>query len=187
VEETAAQECVRQFLFVVAGDDDDRPMRGANQRLRLVDVELHAIELAQQVVRELDIGLVDLVDQQHGLPLAFECEPQHAWHDIVGNVLNTLVAELRVAKPRYRVVFVKPLLGLAGGLDVPLEQRFVERARDLLRKLRLAGARFALDQERPAERDRGIDRERQLAGCDIAFSGRSFNLPSRRRTWPRAA
>ena len=33
---------------------------------RLVDVELHAVELLQQVVGELDVGLVDLVDQQHG-------------------------------------------------------------------------------------------------------------------------
>ena len=31
----------------------------------LVDEELHAIEFLQQVVRELDVGLVDLVDQQH--------------------------------------------------------------------------------------------------------------------------
>ena len=35
----------------------------------LVDVELHAVEFEQEVVRELDIGLVDLVDQQHR-PLA---------------------------------------------------------------------------------------------------------------------
>jgi hypothetical protein len=30
----------------------------------LVDVELHPIELLQQVVREFDVRLVDLVDQQ---------------------------------------------------------------------------------------------------------------------------
>jgi hypothetical protein len=32
----------------------------------LVDVELHPIELLQEVVREFDVGLVDLVDQQDG-------------------------------------------------------------------------------------------------------------------------
>ena len=31
----------------------------------LVDMELHAVELVQQVVGKLDVGLVDLVDQQH--------------------------------------------------------------------------------------------------------------------------
>ena len=30
----------------------------------LVDVEFHPIEFLQEVVRELDVGLVDLVDQQ---------------------------------------------------------------------------------------------------------------------------
>jgi hypothetical protein len=29
-------------------------------------VEFHAVEFLQQVVGELDVGLVDLVDQQHG-------------------------------------------------------------------------------------------------------------------------
>ena len=31
----------------------------------LGDREAHLVELAQQVVRELEVGLVDLVDQQH--------------------------------------------------------------------------------------------------------------------------
>ena len=31
----------------------------------LGDAEAHAIELVEQVVRELEVGLVDLVDQQH--------------------------------------------------------------------------------------------------------------------------
>ena len=39
--------------------------RALDRLAGLVDVELHAIELQQQVVRELDVGLVDLVDQQH--------------------------------------------------------------------------------------------------------------------------
>ena len=32
---------------------------------RLADEEAHAVELVQQVVRELEVRLVDLVDQQH--------------------------------------------------------------------------------------------------------------------------
>ena len=53
VEEAAPQERVRQLLLVVAGDDDDRPVQGPDGLARLVDVELHAVQLAQQVVREL--------------------------------------------------------------------------------------------------------------------------------------
>jgi 16S rRNA G1207 methylase RsmC len=70
-----------------------------HQLLRLVDVELHAVELAQQVVRELDVRLVDLVDQEHGAPLALERPPQHAGHDVVGDVLDALVPELGIAQP----------------------------------------------------------------------------------------
>ncbi len=66
VEEAAAQEGVGQLLLVVRGDRS--PPAAATAfiiSLRLVDVELHPIELEQQVVGELDVGLVDLVDQQH--------------------------------------------------------------------------------------------------------------------------
>ena len=66
VEEAAAQEGVGQLLLVVRGDDDDRPLHRRDRLLGLVDVELHPIELLEEVVREFDVGLVDLVDQQDG-------------------------------------------------------------------------------------------------------------------------
>src|SRR4051794_28872894 len=42
VEKTAAQKRVGQFLFVVAGDDDERPMLRLYGPLRFVDIELHS-------------------------------------------------------------------------------------------------------------------------------------------------
>src|ERR1043166_214971 len=65
VEKAAAQKGVGQLLLVVRGDEDERPMLRVYELSRLVDVELHAVELAQEVVRKLDVRLVDLVDQQH--------------------------------------------------------------------------------------------------------------------------
>ena len=65
VEEAAAQECVGKLLFVVGRDDHDRPPASLDGLAGFVDEEFHAIELLQQVVGELDVGLVDLVDQQH--------------------------------------------------------------------------------------------------------------------------
>jgi hypothetical protein len=59
---------------------------------------------------------------------------------------------------------------------VPLEERLVERARNFLRELRLAGARFALDQQWPAERYGGIDRKRQFAGRDVAVGSRKGDV-----------
>ncbi len=135
--------------------------------LRLVDVELHPVELAQEVVGELDVGLVDLVDQHHRRRRRLERLPQHAALDVVGDVADMLVAQLRIAQPRHRVVFVESLLGLGRRLDVPLQQRPRQRTRDLLGEHRLAGAGLALDEQRPLERDRRVDGEHQVGGGDV--------------------
>src|SRR5690606_27469031 len=50
VKEAAAQKGVRQILFVVRGDDHQRAMAGGDGFSRLVDVEFHAVQFAQQVV-----------------------------------------------------------------------------------------------------------------------------------------
>ena len=115
----------------------------------LVDEELHAIEFLQEVVGKFDVGLVDLVDQQHRALVGREGVPQLAALDVVADVLDALVAELAVAQPRYRVVFVEALLRLGGRLDVPFDQRRADRLGDFVRQHGLAGAGFALDQQRP--------------------------------------
>src|SRR3546814_4584639 len=66
VEKAAPQKGVGQFLLVVRRDDDDRPLGRFHRVSGFVDMELHAVEFLQQVIRKLDVGLVDLVDQQHG-------------------------------------------------------------------------------------------------------------------------
>ena len=66
VEEAAAQERVGQLFFVVRRDHDQRPALRLDRLAGLVDEEFHPIELLQEIVRKLDVGLVDLVDQQHG-------------------------------------------------------------------------------------------------------------------------
>ncbi len=148
MEEAAAQEGVGQFLLVVRGDDHDRAFLRLDPLVRFVDVETHAIEFLQQVVGELDIGLVDLVDQQHGQLFGSESFPQLAAPDVVRNVMDALVTELAVAQAGHRVIFVKALLRLGGRLDVPFDQRRVERLGNLVRQNRLARSRLALDQQR---------------------------------------
>ena len=119
MEEAAAQERVGQLLLVVRRDDDDRPLCRADRLAGLVDVELHPIEFEQKVVRKLDIGLVDLVDEKHRPEIRREGLPQLATPDIVANVRDPRIAELAVAQARDRIVFVEALLGLGGRLDVP--------------------------------------------------------------------
>ena len=119
VEEAPAQERVRQLLLVVAGDDHDRAHACLDELTRLVDPELHAVEFEQQVVWKLDVGLVDLVDQQHSLLLRRKRLPELATDDVVADVVDLRVAELRVAQTRDRVVLIQPVLRLRRRLDVP--------------------------------------------------------------------
>src|SRR4029077_5834560 len=65
VEEAAAQESVGQFLLVVGRDHHDRPQLCLDVLAGLVNEELHAIEFEQEIVGKLDVGLIDLVDQEH--------------------------------------------------------------------------------------------------------------------------
>jgi hypothetical protein len=166
VEEAAAQERVGQLLLVVGGDEHQRPMLGADEFARLVAVELHAVDFAQQVVREFDVGLVDLVDQQRHRLVGREGLPQHALDDVVVDVLHALAAvdvrELAVAQAAHRVVFIQALLRLGGRLDVPLQQRQPQRLGHFLGQHGLAGAGLALDQQRALERDGGIDCQHQV-------------------------
>src|ERR1700683_4542428 len=180
VEKAAPQKGVRQLLLIVAGDDDDRPVFGVHRLARFVDVELHAVQFAQEVVGELDVRLVDLVDQQHRLHLAVEGLPQIALDDVVADVLDPGIPELRIAQARYGVVLVQALLRLGGGLDVPFEQRLAERAGDLRREQRLAGAGFALDQERPRQHHRGVHRGHQFRGGYVAFGAAEFRFHDER-------
>src|SRR5262249_28131854 len=93
MKKAAAQKGVRQLFLIVRGDDDDRAVSSLNRAPRLVDIEFHAVELEQQVVGELDIGLVDLVDQKDRGLLRLEGFPQLARHDVIGNVVHPLIAE----------------------------------------------------------------------------------------------
>ena len=124
--------------------------------VQFVDVELHPIEFLEQVVRELDIRLVDLVDQEHEPILGLERFPEFALLDVVPDIPDTIVAELRVAQARHGVVFVETLQSLGLGLDMPSDQAQVQGLGDLLGEQGLAGAGLALDQERSLELHRGI-------------------------------
>ena len=62
MEKTAPQESVRQFLFIVTGNDDDRAVFCAYCFFRFVNIKLHPVEFAQQIVWKLDVRLVNFVN-----------------------------------------------------------------------------------------------------------------------------
>ena len=169
MEKATAQKRVGQFFFIVRSDDDDRAFLGGDRFVRFIHVKRHAIEFLQQIVGEFDVRLVDFVDQQHRKLRRGERLPELAFADIVGNVMDTLIAELAVAQPRDRIIFVEPLLRLGRGFDVPGDQRRAKRLRDLFGKHGLAGAGLALDEQWAAQRDGGIDRYLEIIGRNIGF------------------
>src|SRR5258705_475474 len=52
--------------------------------------------------------------EEHDRRVGRERLPEHAFHDVVVDVVHALVAELRIAQAADRVVFVEALLGLGG-------------------------------------------------------------------------
>ena len=132
-------------------------------------MELHAIEFEQKVVRELDIGLVDLVDEQDRTALGGECLPELAALDVIRNIGDAGIAELAVPQARDRVVLVEPLLGLRSRLDVPGQKRRSDALGNLFGQHRLAGSGLAFHQKRPFEDDRRVDRDFQVLGGDIVL------------------
>ena len=122
--------------------------RRFDEFLRLVDVELHAIELLQQIIRKFDIRFINFVDQQYRLLFRFERFPDLAAHDVVGNIVHAIIAELRIAQPRHRIVFVQTLLRFGRRLDVPLVQWLAQRTGNLNCQLRFAGAWLAFYEDR---------------------------------------
>ena len=122
MEETATQKGVGEFFFVVAGNDDDGALASLDGFPSFIDIELHAVEFLQEVVRKFNIGFVDFVDEQHRLGVGFKGLPQLALENVIPDVLDLVVAQLGIAQAGDGIVFVQPPRGFGGGLDVPRDE-----------------------------------------------------------------
>ena len=71
------------------------------------------------------------VNQQHHLLIGCEGLPQFALFDVVFDVMDFFIAQLRITQTRNRIVFIQTLLGFGGGFDVPADQIFAH-AKELL-------------------------------------------------------
>ncbi|MNH10829.1 hypothetical protein D3C79_703190 [compost metagenome] len=177
MEEAAAQEGVRQLFFVVRGNDDDRTLFGLDGLVDFVDVELHLVELLQQVVGELDVGLVDFVDQQNYPLFGFERFPELALLQVVAHVVDLVHPQLRVTQAADRIVLVEALVSLGGRLDVPGNQLGAKGFGQLFGEHGLAGAGFALDQQWPFQGDRRVDCQFQVVGGDVGAGAFELHEP----------
>ena len=142
---------------------------------RLVNKKLHPVQLDQQVIRELDVGLIDLINEEHDLLVRIESLPQLATLNVVGNVVNTLASQLRVSKSRDRVILIETLLRLGGRLNVPLYKSHPQTRCDFLGQHGFARSGLALNQQWPLQCDRGVNRHSEVVGGYIIVSARKFH------------
>ena len=138
--------------------------------LCLLNIEFHLVHFPEQIVGKFQVSLVDLIDQKHDLVFGQKGLTDFSVFDILMNIID-VGAELTVIQPLYHVVGVESVLGFCGGFDVPDQQLFAQRVGDGLSQHGLAGAGFALDQERLFQSHGDIDGLHQLFRCDVACTG----------------
>ena len=112
MKKAASEKCVRQFFFIVRGDDHQRAGFCPHLLLRLIDKKFHPIQFQQQIVRKLDVGFINFINQQDHLFVSFKGLPHFTANDVVANVMNFIIAKLTIPQSRDSIVFIKALLGL---------------------------------------------------------------------------
>ena len=118
VKETAAQEGVGQFLFVVGGDDDDGAVTAESsrrsRRRRTPSGRVPAADRSETRCRPCRSrrSAARLFVRPRRLPTACPCGC--SWH-----VVHLFFAQLAVAQAANGVIFIKALLRAGGGFDVP--------------------------------------------------------------------
>ena len=185
--EAAPLERLGQLTGGVGGEHDERPAHGG-QRAELGDGDLEVGEHLEQQPLDLDVGLVDLVDEQHRRLLAPDRgEQRPGQQELVG---EDVVVGLRPA------VVTLPVGTGGGGLDAQqllLVVPLVERARlvqplvalqpdqlgagdprDRLGQLGLADPGRALDQQRLLEHAGEVGGRRRGRVGQVAGRGEPF-------------
>src|SRR5436309_3784328 len=149
MEQTSPQEGIGQLLLAVARDDYNRPVPGLEVLAGFDDVKTHLVELVQQVVGKLQIGLIDLVYEQHDLLLGGERFSQLSQSDVLLDVGYVPVMESRIVQALDGVIDIEPFAGFGSRFDVPRDQPQTDVFRDDAREPRFASPRLSFQQERP--------------------------------------
>ena len=174
VEDAPAQEGVGQLFLRVGGDDDDGALLGGDGLFGLGDVELHLVQLPQQVVGELQVGLVDLVDEEDDLLVGGEGPPQLAQRNQFLDVIHPFAAELAVVEPLDGVIDIQAVLGLGGGLDVPNDELFAQGLGDGVGQHGFAGAGLPLDEQGLLQGDGNVYNPQQVLRDHVLAASLEF-------------
>ena len=107
VEQAASEECIRQFLFAVAGDHHNGTMLGLEMIAGFHDIETHLIQFKQQIIGKLEVRLVDLIDEKHDLILGTKRFAQFPQFDVLPDIGNILVVKARIIQPLHGIVDIQ--------------------------------------------------------------------------------
>jgi len=170
-----------QVARAVRREDHDRLLLGV-QRADLGDRHRRLREQLEEERLELLVGAVDLVDEQHRRPRAvvLERREQRALDEVVGPeqalLLERLAARLGEPDPQ-QLPRVVPLVERLRGVDaleaLQAHERRVEQLGQRLRRLRLADAGLALEQQRLRQPDRAEQSGRQRRVGQVADLGQT--------------
>ena len=178
--EAAPLERVVQLARAVRGDHDGGRLRGGD-RPELGHGDGEVGEHLEQERLELVVGAVELVDQQHRAarrPRIARSSGRSSRNSGAVELADPLarVELARLERPRVeQLPRVVPLVERLRRVD-PLvalqpDQLGAEHARERLPDLGLADARLALEQQRPAHREREEDRRREPAVREVVGAG----------------
>jgi hypothetical protein len=78
--------------------------------------------VVEEVVRELDVGLVDLVDQQDHALLGVEGLAHRSELDVLTDVVDILISESGVVETLDGVIDVEPVLSASRAPNVPAKK-----------------------------------------------------------------
>jgi hypothetical protein len=185
VEHATAQESIGQVLLAVAGEHDDRRVVGIGfdgAHLEFRNAEVLALDLVEEVVREIARRLVDLVDQddttarlavvgQQITDFLRRARTQDRLAERVeAEILPVVAAHRRIVggvEAAQVVEVVEQVARRTGRFGLELEQRQLalaglhsQRARQVAGVGRLAGTRLAGEQQRLLELDRHLGGDR---------------------------
>ncbi len=196
VVQAAALDRIVDLARAVRGDDHDR-RRGGAHGFPLGNRDLEVRQHLEQIRLERLVGAIEFVDQQHRRPrVRKQCPQQRALDQEALRIqlLRDLVArgagrfsEADLDQLARDVPLVRGRVDVEALVTLQPDQFGIERRRQHLGDLGLAGARLTLDEQRPLQLQRQKHRGRQLAVGDVVLRGQQFAGGVDRCGWIHAA
>jgi hypothetical protein len=158
--DASPQERHRQSALAVRRDEDEMLGPGAKsqRRVHIRHLELHLIELVQEVIGKVSGGLVDLVDQDDRGRRRANGLAECAVREVLAGVFRAGVARGGVVKPAKRIDLIEEIARCRSRFCMEFEDPASELGGNRPCERRLSAAWLAGDQERLVECEGDVHR-----------------------------